>query len=182
MKRLLASVLLLTFLISAATTGWAKSDDFDATVRVIEQFYQVKHKGIPFLARAGIKTAKLAARVAGGKKKRIAEAGSVRVAYFEGQQFKPLGGAPEFRRRLKSTLVPNWLPFIQVLSPNDEEQTYIFLRDAGPKYTVLVVTIDKDDGSVVQVTLKPETLAMLMQHPEVMGKEITDEALIADQE
>jgi len=180
MKRLLISALLLSLALSAPSPAQAKGNDFDTVVKVIEQFYHVKHKGLPFLARAGIKTAAIAARVAGGSKKRLAEAGSVKVAFFEDQEFNSMGGIAIFRRTLKATLVGSWLPFIQVLSLNDEEQTYIFLREAGTKFNVLVVTIGKRDASVVQVDLAPQTLAMLMQNPNEMGKTITDDATTDD--
>lgn len=184
MKTLLVSTLLLTMLSSmfwrAPASAEAKGDDFGAVVKVVEEFYGVKHKGIPFLAKAGIKTATVAARIAGGSKKRLAEVGSVKVAYFEDQEFNAKGGIANFRANLKATLVGRWLPFIQVLSLNDGAQTYVFLRDAGPKYTVLVVTIEKNDAAVVQVNLAPQTLAELMQNPNEMGKAITDDATAND--
>ena len=181
MKRLLISTLmLLTFLWLAPASVKAKGDDFSAVVRVVEDFYGVKHKGIPFLAKAGIKTATVAARIAGGSKKRLAEAGSVRVAFFEDHDFGAKGGVANFRSALKTTLVGRWLPFIQVLSLNEGEQTYVFLRDAGPKYSVLVVTIEAHDATVVQVNLAPDTLATLMQNPNEMGKAITDDATTTD--
>ena len=175
-----SGIVAIALLSAIAPLANAKGDDFGAVVKVIEVFYHVKHKRIPFLARAGIKTATVAARLAGGSKKRLAEAGSVKVAFFENQEFNSKGGIPTFRARVKATLAGTWLPFIQVLSPNDEAQTYIFLRDAGPKYTVLVVTIEKHDASVVQVNLPPQTLAMLMQDPNEMGKAITDDATTTD--
>ena len=181
MKRILLSTLLLFTLFwaalwSAPASVEAKGDDFGAVVKVVEEFYGVKHKGIPFLAKAGIKTATVAARLAGGSKKRLAEAGSVKVAMFEDQELNPKGRIASFRANLKATLAERWLPFIQVLSLNEGAQTYVFLRDAGPKYTVLVVTIEKHDAVVVQVNLAPQTLAMLMQNPNEMGKAITDDA------
>jgi hypothetical protein len=158
----------------------ARGDDFSAVVKVIENYYHVKHTGIPFLAKAGIKTARAAARIAGGSKKRLAEAGSVKVAFFEDQEFNSISDIANFRRTLKATLMGNWLPFIQVLSLGDEEQTYIFLREDGAKYNVLVVTIEKRDAAVVQVNLAPQTLAMLMQNPNEMGKAIIDDATTDD--
>ena len=79
----------------------AKGDDFGAVVKVVEEFYGVKHKGIPFLAKAGIKTATVAARLAGGSRKKLAEAGSVKVAIFEDQEFNAKGGVANFRATLK---------------------------------------------------------------------------------
>jgi hypothetical protein len=180
MTRLLVSTMLLILFCSATASVEAKGDDFGAVVKVVEEFYGVKHKGIPFLAKAGIKTATAAARLAGGSKKRLAEAGSVKVAFFEDQEFNAKGSLPNFRANLKATLAGRWLPFIQVLSLNEGAQTYVFLRDAGPKYTVLVVTIEKHDAAVVQVNLAPQTLAELMQNPNEMGKAITDDATATD--
>ena len=160
----------------------AKGDDFGEVVKVIEDFYHVKHKSIPFLARAGMKTATAVGRIAGGSSRRLVEAGSVRIAFFEDQEFDSRGEAAKFRSAVKATLAGTWLPFIQVLSPKDEDQTYLFLRDAGEKYTVLVITIEKHDATVVQVNLSRATLAMLMQDPAGMGKAITDDATIDDQE
>jgi hypothetical protein len=174
---LLGAALVCTAL---AITASARTDDFDAVVKVIEQHYHVKHKGIPFLARAGMKTATAAARLAGGQKRRLAEAGSVKVAYFEDQDFVSVAGASDFRRNLKAALLPEWLPFVQVLAPNDEEQTYVFLREASSKFNLLVVNIDKHEGSVVQVDVSPQTLALLLQNPNEIGKAITDDATTND--
>lgn len=180
MKKFIAFSALLIALLCSGRPAEAKGDDFAAVVRVIEQFYHVKHKGLPFLARVGMKTAATAARIAGGSKRRLAEAGSVKIAFFEDQQFDSKGQAAKFRDALKTTLAGNWLPFIQVLSPKDEDQTYVFLRDAGEKYTVLVLTIEKHDATVVQVNLARDTLAMLMQNQVDMGKAITDDATTND--
>ena len=51
------------------------------------KFYSVKHLGIPFLAKAGMKVATTAARIKGGQAKQIAEAGSIKLAVFENQDF-----------------------------------------------------------------------------------------------
>jgi hypothetical protein len=182
MKKFIALSGLFIALVCLGPAAEAKGDDFGAVVRVIEQFYHVKHKSLPFLARAGIKTAVTAARIAGGSRKRLVEAGSVKIAFFEDQEFDSRGESAKFRASVKATLAGTWLPFIQVLSPKDEDQTYIFLRDAGEKYTVLVVTIERHDATVVQVNLARDTLAMLMQNPAEMGKAITDDATIDDQE
>ena len=164
----------------AFTLGQAKDDDFKSVVRMIEQFYSVKHQGIPFLAKAGMKVATTAARIKGGEAKRIAEAGSVKVAVFENQDFD--GDFTKFRNTLNTAMNATWVPLIQTLSATDHEQTYIYLREAGDKFNVLVITIAQRDATVVQVTLSPKNLALLMKDPEGTGKTITEEATIVDQE
>jgi hypothetical protein len=180
MKNSIIATLLCAALVctALAITASAGTDDFDAVVKVIEQHYHVKHKGLPFLARAAMKTAQATARLA-GQKRRLAEAGSVKVAYFE-EDFVAVAGASDFRKNLKAALLPEWLPFVQVLAPNDEEQTYVFLREAGSKFNLLVVNIDKHQGSVVQVDVSRQTLALLLQNPNDIGKAITDDATTDD--
>ncbi len=99
---------------------------FGAVVKVVEEFYGVKHKGIPFLAKAGIKTATTVARLSGGSRKRLAEAGSVKMRSLRTRNSRPKGGVANFRANLKATLLGRWLPFIQVLSLNDGAQTTSF--------------------------------------------------------
>ena len=72
---------------------------------MIEQFYGVKHNGIPFLAKAGMKVATTAARIKGGQAKRIAEAGSIKLAVFENQEFN--GDFTKFRTSLNGALEHN---------------------------------------------------------------------------
>src|SRR5918996_1118090 len=154
----------IILLIFATTTAHAKGDDFKSVVKMIEQFYGVKHEGIPFLAKAGMKVATTAARIKGGQAKRIAEAGSIKLAVFEDQEFD--GDFMKFRSSLNGALNATWTPLIQTLSAKSEEQTYIFLRSAGEKFNVLVITIADRDATVVQVTLSPKNLAVLMRDPE----------------
>ena len=126
---------------------------------MIEQFYGVKHNGIPFLAKAGMKVATTAARIKGGQAKRIAEAGSIKLAVFENQEFD--GDFTKFRTSLNGALNTTWMPLLQTLSATNGEQNYIFLRDDGKKFHVLVITIAQRDATVVQVTLSPENLAQV---------------------
>src|ERR671915_1604216 len=146
----------------------AKGDDFKSVVKLIEQFYGVKHEGIPFLAKAGMKVATTAAKIKGGTAKRIAEAGSIKVAVFEDQSFDK--EFTQFRNSLNAALNQTWMPLIQTIS--GDEQTYIFLREAGDKSHVLVITIERRDAAVVQATLSPKNLALLIKDPEGTGKSI----------
>ena len=167
-------------LVLAPSVVQAKGDDFKSVVKLIEQFYGVKHQGIPFLAKAGMKVATTAAKIKGGTAKRLAEAGSVKVAFFEDQTFD--GEFTRFRASLNTALTQTWTPLIQTLSATTEEQTYIFVREADDKYNVLVITIEQREATVVQVTLSQKNFLLLMKDPEGTGKSITQEATIIDQE
>ena len=180
MKAIATRILVVVMILTIANVGHAKGDDFNSVVKMIEQFYRVKHVGIPFLAKAGMKVATTAARIKGGEAKRIAEAGSIKLAVFEDQNFN--GDLTKFRNSLNEALNVTWMPLVQTLSPPDEEQVYIFLKEAGDKFNVLVITIEQRDATVVQVTLSPKNLALLLKDPEGTGKSITQEATINDQE
>src|SRR6185503_565209 len=135
------AVLALLTLPGSLPLAQAKGDGFGDVVKLIEQFYHVKHQGIPLLARAGLKTATTVARVSGGPRRQIAEAGSVKVAYFDDQDFRSNGSYVGFKSSMNS-LLTGWSPLIQAASPKEEAQTYIYLRDAGDKFNVMVVTIE----------------------------------------
>ncbi|HKR21672.1 MAG TPA: hypothetical protein VJS17_03715 [Pyrinomonadaceae bacterium] len=179
MKTTRITALSLTLLLVAGVAQ-ATGDDFNSVVKLIEQFYGVKHQGIPFLAKAGMKVATTAAKIKGGTAKRIAEAGSIKLAIFEDQAFDR--EFTQFRQSLNSALNSTWTPLIQTVSGTDAEQVYIFLRESGQKFHVLVVTIDRRDASVVQATISPENLVLLLKDPEGTGKSINEEATIIDQE
>jgi hypothetical protein len=142
----------------------------------------VKHQGIPFLAKVGVKALTAAARIKGGTAKQIAEAGSIKLAVFENQKFDSGSEFTRFRTLLIASLNKSWTPLIQTLSARDGEQTYIFLRSAGDKFNVLLITIEPREATVVQVTVSAKNLALLMKDPDGMGKAITNEASIIDQD
>ena len=179
MKTIRLAALGLALLVPGALVQ-AKGDDFNSVVKLIEKFYGVKHQGIPFLAKAGMKVATTAARIKGGQARRIAEAGSIKLAVFENQDFDR--DFTKFRTSLNGALTATWIPLIQTLSATTQDQNYIFLREAGDKFNVLVITITQRDATVVQVNLSRKNLALLMKDPEGTGKSITEEATIIDQE
>jgi hypothetical protein len=181
-KTNVAAVIAIALMFALVPSVQANGDDFGSVVKMIEQFYHVKHEGIPFLARAGMKAATTAARIKGGTAKRIAEAGSIKLAIFQDQAFNSAGRFAKFRSSLNSALAQSWMPFVQTLSAKDEVQTYIFLRDAGDNFHVLVITIEQREATVVQVTLSPKNLGLLMQDPNGMGRAITEDATTSDPE
>ena len=166
------------FSLSGSPAG-AVGDDFTAVVKVIEQFYHVKHQDLPLLARAGIKATRTVARIRGGEARRLVESGSARIAFFEDQEFNSRGRIASFKTSIQNSL-KGWSPLVQTLAPKDEEQTYIYVRDAGERFHVLVVTIEPREATVVQATVAPHVLGMLMKDPGEMGKALTDDAAIAD--
>jgi len=180
MKNLKAIGLVALLLVASLwdIAGHAKGDDFNSVVKMIEQFYNVKHQGLPFLAKAAMKAVGIGAKIKGGDAKRFAEAGSIKLATFEDQEFN--GDFIKFRNSLNAALNQTWMPLVQTLSAPEGEQTYIYVREKGDKFNVLVVTIEPRDATVVQATVSAKNLALLMKDPEQGAKAITQEATIID--
>ena len=172
----------LTLVLAVATPfrALADRDGFNDVVKTIERFYHVKHQSLPFLARTGMKAMRTAAKIRGGDWKRLAEAGSVRVVYFEDQNFNSRGQIATFKAAVNNTLGQDWSSLVQTLSPKEEEQNYVFIREDGTRFKVLVITIDRQDATVVQATLAPEVMKELLKNPDEMGKRIADEATTVD--
>jgi hypothetical protein len=179
-KLTIAALVIACFLSAAPAGVTASGDGFNDAVKTIEQFYHVKHQSMPLLARAGMKAVRTAAKIKGGDYKRLAEAGSVRVAFFEDQDFDSHGQIAAFKASMQATLAANWSPVVQTLAPRNEEQTYIYMRGSGEKFHVLVVTLERHEGTVVQATIAPDVLAQLMKDPNDMGKALTADATIND--
>src|SRR6267378_4313437 len=100
--------LIMGLLLGTAPQRVMARDGFSDAVKTIEHFYHVKHRSIPLLARAGMKAARTAAKIRGGEYKRLAEAGSVRVAFFEDQTFDSRGQIAGFKVSMKNALSETW--------------------------------------------------------------------------
>jgi hypothetical protein len=81
---------------------------------------------------------------------------------------------------MQNALTDQWSALVQTLAPRTEEQTYVYVRDAGKNFHVLVIAIERREATVIQATVAPQILADLLKDPEGMGKAISDEATISD--
>jgi hypothetical protein len=176
--------LLLLLIISASfasplVNATTKEAEYHAVVKLIESHYRVKHRGIPFVANLGVKTAKVISKNA----RRVLRFGDFKLAIFEDQDFSgreaPAGG--DIHARMRQTLVPGWHPLVGVRM-EDEGQTYTFTKADGNKFKVLIVVIGQRDATVLQVNLNMEDFAKLLMNPERESRELTNEATSLEQE
>ncbi|HMF58643.1 MAG TPA: hypothetical protein VK619_20020 [Pyrinomonadaceae bacterium] len=157
-------ILLLLALLQMFQAGVAaQSGEYNSVVKLVENFYHVKHKGLPLLARVGMRIA------------RPDEVKSFKLATFEDQDFSP-AGQTDFYTAMKRTLSSEWRPLVQVRSRQDGEQTYVFTRDAGEWLSVLVITIERRDATVLQVEVAPQALVKWIQNPEQMSRSLINDA------
>ncbi len=168
---LIAGALCLLPVLSSAPCAAAagnKELDFGGVVKMIEAHYRVKSKGLPWIARMSIKAARPVTHFAGY--------GNVKVAIFEDQDFSSPAGGVDFGFRMRDVLRPTWNPLVEVRSRKSSEQTYVYTREAGERFKVLVVTLGQRDGTAVQVDLSAKKLAELMRDPEQISRKIADDA------
>ncbi len=167
MKRLIASTLVFVALLAVAPVAQAKGDDFGTVVKTVEQFYQVKHKSLPFFARVALKGLGVFGHIPVGSTRILKDAGSLKVAYFEDQEFHSSGTFERFRASIDAVLKNTWTPTVQVTRPKHHEQTYIYVRHAGEKVKVMIVNIAEREAGVVQFTLSPKNLAKFIRSDEL---------------
>ncbi|MCA1566521.1 MAG: hypothetical protein LC803_12935 [Acidobacteria bacterium] len=180
MRRTFISLLLVAFvtaITSPVAAAATKGAEYSAVVKLVETHYRVKHRGVPFVANLGMKTAKVVSKSA----RRVLRFGDFKLAIFEDQDFSGRDAAGgSLRAGLRRTLEPEWHPLVAVRL-EDEGQTYTYTKADGDKFKVLVVVIGQRDATVLQVNLNPEEFAKLLLNPEHESREMTNEATSVEQ-
>lgn len=159
------------FLFCAASGAAAKPAEFGDVVKLVESHYGVRHKSAPLLARAGLKAGEMVAR----RLTRYTEYGSLKFAVFEDQDFRARAET-DFAAALRDKLRPDWEPLVETANGGGADQTYIYTREHGKFFRVLVVTIAQRDATAVEAQVAPQKLMLLMKDPDEMGKTLNDEA------
>ncbi|HEY1402642.1 MAG TPA: hypothetical protein VGB05_00805 [Pyrinomonadaceae bacterium] len=181
MRRTLIPLLMLITIASpaplvVAAAATTKGAEYSAVVKLIESHYRVKHRGIPFVANLGVKTAKVVSKDA----RRVLRFGDFKLAIFEDQDFSGRDAGGDIRASLRRTLVPEWHPLVGARL-EEEGQTYTYTKADGDKFKVLIVVIGQRDATVLQVNLNPEEFAKLLLNPEQASRELTNEATSVEQ-
>jgi hypothetical protein len=181
MRRTFIPLLLLLLVVIAASplvAATLKGAEYSAVVKLIESHYRVKHRGIPFVANLGVKTAKVVSKDA----RRVLRFGDFKLAIFEDQDFsgRDTAAGADIRARIGQTLQPEWHPLVSVRL-EEEGQIYTYTKADGDKFKVLIVTIGQRDATVLQVNLNAEEFAKLLLNPQGESRELTNEAASVEQ-
>jgi hypothetical protein len=169
-------LLIISALLAAPVAQATETPEYHAVVKLVESHYHVKHRGIPFVANLGAKTAKIVSKDA----RRVLRFGDFKLAIFEDQDFSGREAGGDIRTRLRRTLEPHWHSLVAARL-EDEGQTYTYTKADGDKFKVLIVVIGQRDATVLQVNLNPEEFAKLLLNPEAQSREITNEATSVEQ-
>ncbi len=175
MRRKTATALFAALALTAATLGARASSEpkpeYDSVVHLVESHYHVKHHGIPLLANASIKTAKVVSSTV----RHYSRFADLKLAVFEDEDFNA-GDHARFYAAMRRMMEPRWTPLV-VVRGREEGQTYTYTRDDGAgKFKVLVCVIGERDGTVLEVGLNEDEFMKLIENPEQETKNITDAA------
>ena len=174
---LLLSISASLVALPARAAATKETPEYHAVVKLIESHYRVKHRGVPFVAILGVKTAKVISKEA----RRVLRFGDFKLAIFEDQDFSGREASGDLRTRLRQTLEPGWHPLVAVRL-EEEGQTYTYTKADGNKFKVLIIVIGQRDGTVLQVNLNTEEFAKLLLNPERESRELTNEATSVEPE
>jgi len=151
--RLAAVFLLISSSLSAANR------DFDRVVSTIESHYGVKRTKIPMMGVVNLVA----------KFSRPAGASEVHIATFENLPHG-YGEGNDFDRLFHSLSTRDLQPMVQVHSRGNGASTYIAGGEAGKSARLLIVTLGRNEATVVEAKVSLELLQKIIENPEHAGK------------
>ncbi len=164
-------LLLVALLICAAARfptrgahiGGGRSDDnaFNTVVKLMETHFHKKRKRSRLMGLA-----KLGVRIA-----RPRDVRNFKLAIFEDTDFS--GG--DFGTPLRLALKPEWRPLAQIRAQEAAEQNYIYLKEDGKNFKILIVNIERREATLLEVEIPPEKLLGWLQNPQQEAQSLMDE-------
>lgn len=137
------------FVLCAATAAFAGDHEFRGVVSAIEGHYGVRHMHIPLLG-----VAMFFVRPEG--------VSGLKLAVFEDFHHTDAG---DVRRIVEDSLGEDWHPFVHVRSRADGETTLIYARPTEGKFRMLIVNIESDEATVVELSLSERAIKRWIKEP-----------------
>lgn len=130
----------------------AADREFSDVVRAISDECHARPTHIPFFGMVNAFTAVV--HPAGAK--------HIDLAVFENLDPRDRPRAGAIQRAVGSS----WTPFIHVRSARDRETVYVYMRQVGPDWKLLLVSMERAEATVVQLLLDADGLARWISDPE----------------
>ena len=133
--------------------------EFNGVVHAIEDHYGVRHMRIPFLSFA----MSFAARPAG--------VSGIRLAVFE--DFHPSSASmhtsastsEDLQHVVEHSLGPDWRLFVRTRTQDDSDDVLIYVNLGEGKLQMMIVTIEPDEATVVEMNLSARALRRWLKEP-----------------
>jgi hypothetical protein len=161
-SRWLAEALMVGAVFALPAVASGKDRAFDEIVHRIESYYHKRPVGLLGLASFVANRA----RPEGVR--------NMKLAVFEDLDQNPPGS--DFDSFLQGAAEPEFQPFVRVLSNRDGERTYVYAREAGDSWELLVIDFEQDEACVIQMQMKPEAMTDWFDEPARQARSSAHEA------
>ena len=149
----------ILLVVALAIPCFAGDREFNSVVSTVETQYGVHKMHIPLIGFATF-----CLKVAG-----TPGTSGMKIAVFQHMP-RPRGSSDtEFEQRVTSSLGPEWLRFVRVRSHESGQFTIIYTNAAEKDLKMMIVALQPDDATVVQVKLKSSDLKRWIDDPEGMA-------------
>jgi len=158
----LVGALILGALLALPAVARGKDRAFDEIVHRIESYYHKRPVRLMGLASFVASHA----RPEGVK--------NMKLAVFEDLEQNPPGS--DFNSFLDGVAGPEFQPFVRVLSNRDGERTYVYAKEAGDSWELLVIDLEQGEACVIQMQMKPEAMTDWFDEPARQARSSAHEA------
>jgi hypothetical protein len=140
-----------------AASAQAADREFTDVVHVISDEFHTRPTSIPMFGLVNLVTA--AVHPAGTR--------HIDLAVFEHLSDRDREGR-NLPESILSAVGRSWKPFVQVRSrkTGHDENVFVYMRQAGKEWKLLVIAVEHDEATVVQLLLDADALARWMASPE----------------
>ncbi len=145
-----------------AIGGSGDDNAFNTIVKLMETHFHTKRKRSRLMGLA-----KLGVRIA-----RPRDVRNFKLAIFEDADFS----AGDFGTLLRPALKPEWRALAQIRAQEAAEQNYIYLKEDGKNFKILIVNIERREATVLEVEIPPEKLFDWLQNPQKESQSLMDES------
>jgi len=95
---------------------------------------------------------------------------NIKLATFEDLDSSRHPADPDFDAFMQEIVGPEFHPFVKVRSRRDGEQTFVYAKELGQAFNLLVVTLESDEACVVQMRVNPEEMSKWVDDPPAMSR------------
>jgi hypothetical protein len=163
-SRWLAEALIVGAVFALPAVASGKDRAFDEIVHRIESYY---HK-------RPVRLMGLASFVA--SRARPEGVRNMKLAVFEDLDTSQYPPDSNFNSFLDGAAGPEFQPFVRVLSNRDGERTYVYAKEAGDAWELLVIDFEQDEACVIQMQMKPEAMTDWFDEPAQQARSSAHEA------
>ena len=93
----------------------------------------------------------------------------MKLAVFEHLDLPPDASTGEIERKINSAMGGGWHPLVRVKARDEGQFTLIYANTDEKKMKMMVIVLQPDNATVVQVTLKESDVKKWIKDPKILG-------------